>query len=84
MELCTVKSIRLSIPYFLVHFNRLQSTLKSVTNERVAIRRDVIDIQAAERDLLLKAYRKVQVLMLFTYNVEFLFCLCCIKARLHW
>ena len=40
-------------------FFRLKSTLKSVIKERVVIRKDVIDIQAAERDLLLKAYRKV-------------------------
>ena len=37
---------------------RLSSSLKSIMKERMVVRRNVIDIEAAERDLRLKLYRK--------------------------
>ena len=37
---------------------RLSSSLKSIMKERIVVRRNIIDIEAAERDLRLKLYRK--------------------------
>ena len=37
---------------------RLSSSLKSIMKERIVVRRNIIDIEAAERDLQLKLYRK--------------------------
>lgn len=37
---------------------RLCSSLKSVMKERMAVRRNIIDVEAAERDLQMKLYRK--------------------------
>ena len=37
---------------------RLSSSLKSIMKERMVVRRNVIDIEAAERDLRLKLCRK--------------------------
>ena len=40
-------------------FGRLCSSLKSVMKERMTVRRNIIDIEAADRDLQIRLYRKV-------------------------
>ena len=40
-------------------FGRLCSSLKNVMKERMAVRRNIIDIEAADRDLQIRLYRKV-------------------------
>lgn len=40
-------------------FSRLSSSLRSVMKERMVVRRNLIDIEAAEKDLQVKLYRKV-------------------------
>lgn len=37
----------------------LKESLKNITNERIAIKKDAVDIEAAQRDLLFKSYKKV-------------------------
>jgi len=37
-------------------------------NERIAIKKDVVDIEAAQRDLLFKAYKKVRKFMTIKLN----------------
>ena len=38
---------------------RLSSSLRSVMKERMVVQRNIIDIEAAEKDLQVKLYRKV-------------------------
>ena len=40
-------------------FGRLCSSLQSVMKERMAVRRNIIDIEAADRDLQIRLHRKV-------------------------
>ena len=40
-------------------FGRLCSSFKNVMKERMAVRRNIIDIEAADRDLQIRLYRKV-------------------------
>ena len=44
---------------FFVTCFRLRSSLKSVMKERIIVQRDMIDIEAVQRDLQVKVYRKV-------------------------
>ena len=45
-------------------FGRLCSSLESIMKERMAVRRNIIDIEAADRDLQIRLYRKVWILSL--------------------
>ena len=46
---------------------RVTSSLKSVMKERMVVRRNIIDIEAAERDLRLKLYRKASFIYIKSF-----------------
>ena len=48
---------------------RLSSSLKSIMKERIVVRRNIIDIEAAERDLRLKLCRKASFILLRVFMV---------------